>query len=82
MRAALGKRALRLVVSLETGGQLSFGSALLRNAVEFTPWEFGHLVFWQLFFFSSSQWSGLLSFVVRPPTASLDQGKEKPADGD
>jgi uncharacterized RDD family membrane protein YckC len=50
MRAALGKRALGLVVSQETGGRLSFGSALLRNAVKFTPWEFGHIVFWQLFF--------------------------------
>ena len=47
MRASLGKRALGLVVSRETGGRLSFGSALLRNAVKFTPWEFGHMVAWQ-----------------------------------
>jgi uncharacterized RDD family membrane protein YckC len=50
MRASLGKRALVLVVSQETGGRLSFGSALLRNAVKFTPWEFGHIVTWQSFF--------------------------------
>jgi hypothetical protein len=47
MRASLGKRILGLVVSGETGGKLSFGPALLRNAVKFTPWEFGHTVAWQ-----------------------------------
>ena len=50
MRASLGKRALGLVVSRETGGRLSFGSALLRNAVKFAPWEFGHTVAWQSVF--------------------------------
>ena len=50
MRASLGKRALGLVVSQETGGRLSLGSALLRNAIKFTPWEFGHFVTWQSFF--------------------------------
>ncbi len=44
MRASLGKRLLGLVVSRETGERLSFGSALLRNAVKFVPWEFGHTV--------------------------------------
>jgi uncharacterized RDD family membrane protein YckC len=43
-RASIGKRALGLVVSSESGDRLSFGSALLRNAVKFLPWEFGHLV--------------------------------------
>ena len=47
MQASLGKRTLGLVVSRETGGRVSFGSALLRNAVKFTPWEFGHTVVWQ-----------------------------------
>lgn len=47
MRASLGKRALGLVVFRETGGRLPFGSALFRNAVKFTPWEFGHTVAWQ-----------------------------------
>jgi len=37
-------------VSRETGGRLSFGPALLRNAVKFTPWEFGHTVVWQAVF--------------------------------
>ena len=32
MQASLGKRTLGLVVSRETGGRVSFGSALLRNA--------------------------------------------------
>jgi uncharacterized RDD family membrane protein YckC len=44
MRASLGKRILGLVVTRETGGRLLFGSALLRNAVKFVPWEFGHTV--------------------------------------
>lgn len=44
MRASLGKRVLGLAVSRETGERLSFGSALLRNAVKFVPWEFGHTV--------------------------------------
>jgi uncharacterized RDD family membrane protein YckC len=50
MQASLGKRTLGLVVSRETGGRLSFGSALLRNAVKFTPWEFGHTAAWQSVF--------------------------------
>ena len=50
MQASLGKRTLGLVVSRETGGRLSFGSALLRNAVKFSPWEFGHTVAWQAVF--------------------------------
>lgn len=44
MRASLGKRVLGLVVSRESGGRISFGSALVRNAVKFAPWEFGHTV--------------------------------------
>lgn len=44
LRGSLGKRALGLVVSRESGGPVSFGSALLRNATKFVPWEFGHLV--------------------------------------
>jgi uncharacterized RDD family membrane protein YckC len=44
MRASIGKRMLGLVVTRETGGRLLFGAALLRNAVKFVPWEFGHTV--------------------------------------
>jgi uncharacterized RDD family membrane protein YckC len=44
MRASLGKRVLRLVVSRDNGEPLPFASALLRNAVKFVPWEFGHMV--------------------------------------
>ena len=43
-RASLGKRMLGLAVSRETGERLSFRSVLLRNAVKFVPWEFGHTV--------------------------------------
>lgn len=43
-RASLGKRVLGLIVSGETGERLSFGSAVLRNAIKFAPWEFGHTV--------------------------------------
>jgi len=50
MQASLGKRTPGLVVSRETGGRLSFGPALPRNAVKFTPWEFGHTVAWQSVF--------------------------------
>lgn len=42
LRASLGKRVLGLVVSNQAGGRLFFGSALLRNAVKFAPWECGH----------------------------------------
>src|SRR5688500_14940033 len=41
---SLGKRLLGLVVTRENGGRLSFGSALVRNALKFAPWECGHLV--------------------------------------
>lgn len=44
LRASVGKRLLGLLVSREDGGRPSFGTALLRNAVKFTPWELGHLV--------------------------------------
>jgi uncharacterized RDD family membrane protein YckC len=68
MRASLGKRVLGLVVSRETGGQLSFGSALLRNVVKFTPWEFGHTVTHQAFL---SGEDGLPAWVLGPATISL-----------
>jgi uncharacterized RDD family membrane protein YckC len=43
-RASLGKRVLGLVVSRDTGERLAFAPALLRNAIKFVPWEFGHTV--------------------------------------
>ncbi len=43
-RASVGKQVLGLIVSGETGARLSFGSALLRNAIKLAPWEFGHTV--------------------------------------
>jgi uncharacterized RDD family membrane protein YckC len=68
MRASVGKRALGLVVSQETGGRLSFGSALLRNAIKFTPWEFGHFVAWQSFF---SGEEGLPAWLWGPATIAF-----------
>lgn len=50
MRASLGKRCLGLVISGETGGRLSFGAALARNAIKFVPWELGHVVAHQAVF--------------------------------
>lgn len=52
MRASLGKRALGLVVSRETGERVSFGSAFARNAAKFVPWECGHTVAQQAAFSS------------------------------
>ena len=52
MRGSLGKRALGLVVSRETGERLSFPSALGRNAAKFVPWECGHTVAQQAAFSS------------------------------
>jgi uncharacterized RDD family membrane protein YckC len=71
MRASLGKRVLGLVVSRETGGQLSFGSALLRNVVKFTPWEFGHTITHQAVFsgeegFPAWIWGPAIIAVVGP----------------
>jgi len=43
-QASLGKRALGLSVSSESGARLGFRSALLRNAAKFAPWELGHAV--------------------------------------
>jgi uncharacterized RDD family membrane protein YckC len=50
MRASFGKRVLQLVVSRDNGERLPFASALLRNAVKFVPWEFGHMVAQQAIF--------------------------------
>src|SRR5262245_12020506 len=68
MRASLGKRALGLLVCRETGGRLSFGSALLRTAVKFTPWEFGHTVAWQSVFAGEA---GFPTWVWGPATVAL-----------
>ncbi len=44
MQATLGKRALGLRVESGSGERLSVGTAVLRNAAKFAPWEFGHTV--------------------------------------
>ena len=41
-RASIGKRVVGLGVLRRSGEQLSFGRALLRNAIKFIPWECGH----------------------------------------
>jgi uncharacterized RDD family membrane protein YckC len=68
MRASLGKRMLGLVVTRETGGRLLFGAALLRNAVKFVPWEFGHTVAQQAAF---SGEGGLPAWVWGPAAVAL-----------
>jgi uncharacterized RDD family membrane protein YckC len=60
MRASLGKRVLALAVSRETGERLPFGSALLRNAVKFVPWEFGHMVAQQAIFSGDAEFPAWL----------------------
>jgi len=71
LRASLGKRLLGLGVSHESGARLSFGSALLRNAVKFTPWECGHTVAWQSIFagdaaFPAWVWGPAIVAIVGP----------------
>jgi len=68
MRASLGKRALGLIVSRETGERLVFRSALLRNAIKFVPWEFGHTVAQQAAF---SGEGGLPGWVWGPAIVAL-----------
>ena len=67
-RASLGKRVLGLVVTSETGERLAFGSALLRNAIKFVPWEFGHTVAQQAAF---SGEGGFAAWVWGPATVAL-----------
>lgn len=43
-RSSIGKRIVGLEVSKRSGERLSFSSSLLRNAIKFVPWEFGHLM--------------------------------------
>ena len=59
---------LGLVVSRETGERLLFGSALLRNAVKFVPWEFGHTLAQQAAF---SGEAGFPAWVWGPATVAL-----------
>ena len=68
LRGSLGKRALGLLVSRETGERLSFGSALLRTAVKFVPWEFGHTVAQQAAF---SGEAGFQAWVWGPAAVAL-----------
>ena len=68
LRASLGKRVLGLVVSRETGERLLFGSALLRSAFKFVPWEFGHTVAQQAAF---SREAGFPAWVWGPATVAL-----------
>ncbi len=63
MQATLGKRIAGLAVASETGERLSFRSALLRNAIKFLPWEFGHTVAQQAIF---SGTDGLPAWVWAP----------------
>lgn len=44
LQATLGKRLLGLKVKFGQTTRAPFGTAIVRNAVKFIPWEFGHLV--------------------------------------
>ena len=50
--ATVGKRLVGLVVFRPSGEPLSLARALLRNALKFTPWEFGHTLTQQMYFSS------------------------------
>ena len=70
-RASLGKRTAGLVVSRQSGGRLSFGRALLRNAIKFVPWVAGHTVAQQAAFagdggFAAWVWGPAVLAVVVP----------------
>ncbi len=43
-QASVGKRIVGLRACRRSGEPLSFARALLRNAIKFLPWEFGHMV--------------------------------------
>ena len=68
LRGSLGKRVLGLVVSRETGERLSFGSAFVRNALKFVPWELGHTVAQQA---AHSGEAGLPAWVWGPAIISM-----------
>jgi uncharacterized RDD family membrane protein YckC len=68
LQASLGKLVVGLVVRRQTGEPLSLGSALLRTAVKFVPWELGHTVAQQAAFSSDS---GLPAWVWGAATVAL-----------
>jgi len=68
LQASLGKRMLGLVVLSETGEQLSFYSALVRNVIKFIPWEIGHMVAQQAAY---STENGIPAWVWLPIALSL-----------
>ncbi len=67
-RASLGKRIVGLVVSRQAGGRLSFGRAVLRNAIKFVPWESGHTVAQQAAFAGDG---GFLAWVWGPAVVAV-----------
>lgn len=54
-KATLGKRFFGLRVVGQTGQRASFGRMLVRNAIKFAPWEFGHIVANQVAFFGDAE---------------------------
>jgi uncharacterized RDD family membrane protein YckC len=68
LQASLGKRALGLVVTGDTGERLAFASALRRNAIKFVPWELGHTVAQQAVF---SGEGGFPAWLWGPALAAL-----------
>ena len=67
-QASIGKRALGLIAIRQSGEQLSFARALLRNAIKFAPWELGHTVFRQA---SYSEGEGFPGWLWGPAALSM-----------
>ena len=56
-QGSVGKRVFGLQVETMTGKRLSMGSALLRSAIKFLPWEIGHFVAQQSFYSTGAEFS-------------------------
>ncbi len=69
--ATVGKRLVGLVVFRPSGNSLSLARSLLRNAIKFAPWEFGHTMAQQLAFSSQEAiplwlWGPALAATIGP----------------
>jgi uncharacterized RDD family membrane protein YckC len=55
-----GKRRVGLRVVARDGAPIGYGRALVRSALKFLPWQFGHTAVFQTLFAGPSFWSYLL----------------------
>lgn len=76
-QATFGKRWLGIHVQSWSGRRLSLGASLIRTALKFTPWEFGHASTWRFIFaggdtvqvrigiiYSTIAWSLLVFYLI------------------